>query len=101
MWYSLLIAGGHVRVIEKVITKWSATVQLSVGLGALQVHAPWCPSCEKVNRVFEKLARHVQKVPSLLMAKFDAQANEHPSLMVNSRILEFLCNFWIEVNLFV
>lgn len=47
----------------------------------LQVHAPWCPSCEKVNRVFEKLARHVQKVPSLLMAKFDAQANEHPSLM--------------------
>jgi thiol-disulfide isomerase/thioredoxin len=41
-----------------------------------QVHAPWCATCEKVGRVFEKLAKHVQDVPSLVMAKYDAQEND-------------------------
>lgn len=47
----------------------------------LYVHAPWCATCEKVGRVFEKLAKHVQDVPSLVMAKYDAQENEHPLLL--------------------
>ncbi|KAG0575412.1 hypothetical protein KC19_5G002200 [Ceratodon purpureus] len=46
-----------------------------------EVHAPWCATCEKVGRVFEKLAKHVQDVPSLVMAKCDGQENEHPLLL--------------------
>lgn len=47
----------------------------------LFVHAPWCATCEKVGRNFEKLAKHVQDVSSLVMAKYDANSNEHPILM--------------------
>lgn len=47
----------------------------------LEVHAPWCQPCEKVSRVFENLAKRVQDVPSLVMARFDGQANEHPFLL--------------------
>lgn len=47
----------------------------------LFVHAPWCSSCEKVGRAFEKLAKHVREIPSLVMAKIDAQENEHPLLV--------------------
>jgi protein disulfide-isomerase A1 len=46
----------------------------------LEIHAPWCQPCEKVSRIFEKLAKHVKDVPSLVMARLDAQANEHPLL---------------------
>ncbi|KAH9538064.1 hypothetical protein CY35_16G085300 [Sphagnum magellanicum] len=46
----------------------------------LQVYTPWCVACEKVNRTFEKLARYVEGVPSLVLARIDASANEHPLL---------------------
>jgi thiol-disulfide isomerase/thioredoxin len=59
-----------------------------------QVHAPWCATCEKVGRVFEKLAKHVQDVPSLVMAKYDAQENEHPLLLVKNMIPLFFLLFW-------
>ncbi|KAG0614942.1 hypothetical protein M758_5G002500 [Ceratodon purpureus] len=59
----------------------------------LYVHAPWCATCEKVGRVFEKLAKHVQDVPSLVMAKCDGQENEHPLLLVKAMIPLFFF-FW-------
>lgn len=64
-----------------------------MGSDLTQVHAPWCATCEKVGRVFEKLAKHVQDVPSLVMAKCDGQENEHPLLLVKAMIPLFFF-FW-------
>ncbi len=52
------------------------------GVCVEQVYTPWCVACEKVNRTFEKLARYVEGVPSLVLARIDASANEHPLLKV-------------------
>ena len=56
------------------------------------MHAPWCATCDKVGRAFEKLAKHVQDVPSLLLAKYDGQENEHPLLLV--KIIAPLFSLW-------
>lgn len=64
-----------------------------MGVNVTQVHTPWCASCDKVSRGFEKLAKHVQDVPSLVMAKYDGQENEHP-LLVKNMTPSFLLWFW-------
>lgn len=49
----------------------------------LEVHAPWCINCEATSKQMEKLAKHFKGLDSLIFAKIDASANEHPKLNVH------------------
>ncbi|KAL1829219.1 hypothetical protein ACET3Z_007631 [Daucus carota] len=49
----------------------------------LEVHTPWCFSCETTSKQVEKLAKHFKGLETLTFARIDASANEHPKLQVN------------------
>ncbi|KAK2971184.1 hypothetical protein RJ640_008608 [Escallonia rubra] len=49
----------------------------------LEVHTPWCFSCETTSKQVEKLAKHFKGLDSLVFAKIDASTNEHPKLEVD------------------
>ncbi|KAL8113842.1 protein disulfide isomerase-like 1-6 [Apium graveolens] len=49
----------------------------------LEVHAPWCFSCETTSKQVGKLAKHFMGLETLTFARIDASANEHPRLQVN------------------
>eukprot|EP00249_Psilotum_nudum_P007419 c20547_g1_i1 orf=179-1771(+) len=44
----------------------------------LEVYTPWCVKCNGVSKVVEKLGKTFKDVESLVIAKIDAAANEHP-----------------------
>mmetsp|Transcript_40336 Transcript_40336/g.77320 ORF Transcript_40336/g.77320 Transcript_40336/m.77320 type:complete len:506 (-) Transcript_40336:303-1820(-) len=47
----------------------------------LQVHAPWCGSCKKLDKEYNKLARKLQKeklTGLITLAKIDGSANDSP-----------------------
>jgi len=44
----------------------------------LEVYAPWCQHCQSLAPIWEKLARRFQPVDSVVIAKIDGTANEHP-----------------------
>jgi len=47
----------------------------------VEFYAPWCGHCKKIAPVWEELAKDLQHVPSLVIAKIDATANDvDPSL---------------------
>lgn len=46
----------------------------------LEVHTPWCMSCETTSKQVEKLAKHFKGLGNLVFARIDASANEHPKL---------------------
>ncbi|KAH1066477.1 hypothetical protein J1N35_031464 [Gossypium stocksii] len=49
----------------------------------LEVYTPWCINCETTSKQIEKLAKHFKGLDSLIFAKIDASANEHPKLQVD------------------
>ncbi|KAL0354673.1 UNVERIFIED_CONTAM: protein disulfide isomerase-like 1-6 [Sesamum radiatum] len=48
----------------------------------LEVHTPWCITCETTSKQVEKLAKHFKGLDNLVFARIDASTNEHPKLQV-------------------
>lgn len=48
----------------------------------LEVHTPWCITCETTSKQMDKLAKHFAGLESLVFARIDASLNEHPKLQV-------------------
>ncbi|XP_071901507.1 protein disulfide isomerase-like 1-6 [Coffea arabica] len=48
----------------------------------LEVHTPWCITCEATTKQMEKLAKHFRGLEDLVFARIDASENEHPKLQV-------------------
>ncbi|KAF3677599.1 Protein disulfide isomerase-like 1-4 [Capsicum annuum] len=44
----------------------------------LEIYATWCRHCQALEPIFNKLARHLHGVESLVIAKMDGTRNEHP-----------------------
>ncbi|XP_024970450.1 protein disulfide isomerase-like 1-6 [Cynara cardunculus var. scolymus] len=49
----------------------------------LEIHTPWCLSCETTSKQVEKLAKHFKGLENMVFAKIDASVNEHPKLEVD------------------
>ncbi|KAG6581893.1 Protein disulfide isomerase-like 1-6, partial [Cucurbita argyrosperma subsp. sororia] len=49
----------------------------------LEVHTPWCITCEATSKNVEKLAKHFKDFDNIVFARIDASANEHPKLQVD------------------
>ncbi|KAG6425920.1 hypothetical protein SASPL_110129 [Salvia splendens] len=48
----------------------------------LEVHTPWCITCEATTKHVEKMAKHFKGLDNLVFARIDASTNEHPKLQV-------------------
>ncbi len=48
----------------------------------LEVYAPWCGHCKKLDPIYKKLAKRFKKVDSVVIAKMDGTENEHPDVDV-------------------
>lgn len=48
----------------------------------LEVYAPWCGHCKKLEPVYKKLAKRFKTVDSVVIAKMDGTENEHPDIEV-------------------
>lgn len=44
----------------------------------LEVYAPWCGHCQALEPTYNKLAKHLRDIESLVIAKMDGTTNEHP-----------------------
>lgn len=44
----------------------------------LEIYAPWCGHCQALEPTYDKLAKHLRGVESLVVAKMDGTTNEHP-----------------------
>ncbi|KAK9078533.1 hypothetical protein SSX86_002590 [Deinandra increscens subsp. villosa] len=44
----------------------------------LEIYAPWCGHCQALEPTYNKLAKHLRDVDSLVIAKMDGSTNEHP-----------------------
>ncbi|KAG0497998.1 hypothetical protein HPP92_002689 [Vanilla planifolia] len=44
----------------------------------LEIYAPWCGHCQALEPTYNKLAKHLRSVDSLVIAKMDGTTNEHP-----------------------
>ncbi|KAF5178921.1 disulfide isomerase-like 1-4 [Thalictrum thalictroides] len=44
----------------------------------LEIYAPWCGHCQSLEPTYNKLARHLRGVDSVVIAKMDGTTNEHP-----------------------
>ncbi|XP_008791533.1 protein disulfide isomerase-like 1-4 [Phoenix dactylifera] len=44
----------------------------------LEIYAPWCGHCQALEPTYNKLAKHVRGIESLVIAKMDGTSNEHP-----------------------
>ncbi|CAH9138253.1 unnamed protein product [Cuscuta epithymum] len=44
----------------------------------LEVYAPWCGHCQALEPTYNKLAKHLRSIESLVIAKMDGTTNEHP-----------------------
>ncbi|KAK8641508.1 hypothetical protein V6N13_010909 [Hibiscus sabdariffa] len=44
----------------------------------LEIYAPWCGHCRSLEPIYNKLAKHVKGIDSLVIAKMDGTTNEHP-----------------------
>ncbi|CAK9324631.1 unnamed protein product [Citrullus colocynthis] len=49
----------------------------------LEVHTPWCITCETTSKNVEKLAKHFKDFDNIVFARIDASTNEHPKLHVD------------------
>ncbi|KAI5067350.1 hypothetical protein GOP47_0017878 [Adiantum capillus-veneris] len=48
----------------------------------LEVYTDWCAKCDAANKAVKAIGKHFKDVASLIIAKIDASANEHPLLQV-------------------
>ncbi|CAN7121869.1 unnamed protein product [Brassica rapa subsp. narinosa] len=44
----------------------------------LEVYAPWCGHCQALEPMYNKLAKHLRSIDSVVIAKMDGTTNEHP-----------------------
>ncbi|XP_059666073.1 protein disulfide isomerase-like 1-4 isoform X2 [Cornus florida] len=44
----------------------------------LEIYAPWCGHCQSLEPIYNKLAKHVRGIDSLVIAKMDGTTNKHP-----------------------
>ncbi|KAJ6817041.1 protein disulfide isomerase-like 1-4 [Iris pallida] len=44
----------------------------------LEIYAPWCGHCQALEPTYNKLAKHLRNIDSLVIAKMDGTTNEHP-----------------------
>ncbi|KAK6926798.1 Thioredoxin domain [Dillenia turbinata] len=44
----------------------------------LEIYAPWCGHCQALEPIYNKLAKHLRGIESLVIAKMDGTTNEHP-----------------------
>ncbi|KAE8733792.1 Protein disulfide isomerase-like 1-4 [Hibiscus syriacus] len=44
----------------------------------LEIYAPWCGHCQSLEPTYNKLAKHLRGIDSLVIAKMDGTTNEHP-----------------------
>ncbi|KAG4968467.1 hypothetical protein JHK87_034118 [Glycine soja] len=44
----------------------------------LEIYAPWCGHCQALEPIYDKLAKHLRNIESLVIAKMDGTTNEHP-----------------------
>ncbi|KAE9616677.1 putative protein disulfide-isomerase [Lupinus albus] len=44
----------------------------------LEIYAPWCGHCEALEPTYNKLAKHLRGIESIVIAKMDGTTNEHP-----------------------
>ncbi|XP_072983640.1 protein disulfide isomerase-like 1-4 [Typha latifolia] len=44
----------------------------------LELYAPWCGHCQALEPIYNKLAKHLRGIDSLVIAKMDGTKNEHP-----------------------
>jgi protein disulfide-isomerase A1 len=48
----------------------------------LEIYAPWCGHCQSLEPTYNKLAKHLRGIDSLVIAKMDGTTNEHPRAKV-------------------
>ncbi|QHO37515.1 Protein disulfide isomerase [Arachis hypogaea] len=48
----------------------------------LEVYAPWCGHCQALEPTYNKLAKHLRGIESIVIAKMDGSTNEHPKIKV-------------------
>jgi protein disulfide-isomerase A1 len=48
----------------------------------MQIYAPWCGHCQSLEPTYNKLAKHLHGIDSLVIAKMDGTGNEHPRAKV-------------------
>ena len=48
----------------------------------IKFYAPWCGHCKKLAPLWDKIAEELKSVPGLVIANFDATANEVEGLNV-------------------
>ncbi|XP_076360874.1 protein disulfide-isomerase A4-like [Tachypleus tridentatus] len=44
----------------------------------LEIYAPWCPHCQKLEPIYKKLAKKFEEHENLMFAKFDGTSNDFP-----------------------
>ncbi|KAK3155767.1 hypothetical protein QOZ80_2AG0098410 [Eleusine coracana subsp. coracana] len=44
----------------------------------LEIYAPWCGHCQALEPTYNKLAKYLHGINSLIIAKMDGTTNEHP-----------------------
>lgn len=44
----------------------------------LEIYAPWCGHCQSLEPIYNKLAKHLSSIDSIVIAKMDGTTNEHP-----------------------
>ncbi|KAL2938321.1 Protein disulfide isomerase-like 1-4 [Bienertia sinuspersici] len=44
----------------------------------LEIYAPWCGHCQSLEPTYNKLAKHLRGINSIVIAKMDGTTNEHP-----------------------
>lgn len=47
-----------------------------------QIYAPWCGHCQSLEPTYNKLAKHLRAIESIVIAKMDGTTNEHPRAKV-------------------
>lgn len=47
-----------------------------------EAYAPWCGHCKKLAPIYDELAKKLEGVPEIMIAKMDSTANEYPGLDV-------------------
>nr|QKY15211.1 protein disulfide isomerase 1 (PDI1) [Polytomella parva] len=71
---------GHVTIV--VGKNFDEIVKDSSKDVLLEVYAPWCTHCKKLEPSYKKLAKRFASIDSVVIAKMDGTENEHPDVEV-------------------